>query len=98
MPRPGYPALSLKMRPTFAIAAGALLIVPAVAFLWPRSLSRPAQRPPPIVGRATFEPVPVSAPDAEGLTLSGTVKGASGQPVAGAQVFLAATSQASLTT
>ncbi|WP_257457293.1 carboxypeptidase regulatory-like domain-containing protein [Archangium lipolyticum] len=89
------------MRKWLVIGAASALVVVAVAVLWPRGT------PPPLSVSAVdasavralpeFESVEVSSGTAEGLTLTGRVLDSAGRPVAGAEVFLAASAQKTLT-
>ncbi len=89
------------MRKWFVIGAAAALVVAMVAVLWPRSeevRSGPASEVEARVARPLpdFEPVEVSSGSTEGFTLTGRVLDGSGRPVAGADVFLAASAQRTL--
>lgn len=85
------------MRRSWPFILFGLLIAGAVAFTWWPSPDEPV-----VVAQAdptpTFEAVEVRASGAQqGLTLTGTVKDPGGQPIADAEVFLASSSQSSLT-
>jgi protocatechuate 3,4-dioxygenase beta subunit len=90
------------MRKWLVIGAATALVALAVAVLWPRESSSLA----PVAAAAgssaarvlpDFAPVEVSSGSSEGLTLTGRVLDAAGRPVAGADVFLAASAQKTLT-
>jgi protocatechuate 3,4-dioxygenase beta subunit len=89
------------MRKWLVIGAATALVVLAVAVLWPRGGPPPA--PGGAVGSSTarvlpeFESVEVSSGDSEGLALTGRVLDSAGRPVAGADVFLSASAQKTLT-
>ena len=89
------------MRKWLVIGAAAALVIVAVAVLWPRGT------PPPPPSSAVdssaarvlpdFEAVEVSSGSEEGLTLTGRVLDSAGRPVPGAEVFLSASAQKTLT-
>ena len=90
------------MRKWLVIGAASALVALAVAVLWPRESSSLA----PVAAVADssaarvlpdFAPVEVSSGTSEGLVLTGRVLDAAGRPVAGADVFLAASAQKTLT-
>lgn len=87
------------MRKWLVIGAAAALVAVAVAVLWPRSGPPPAPVAASPATRALpdFESVEVSSGASEGLALTGRVLDASGRPVAGADVFLSASAQKTLT-
>ncbi|HSP79645.1 MAG TPA: carboxypeptidase-like regulatory domain-containing protein, partial [Myxococcaceae bacterium] len=91
------------MRKWLVIGAAAALVVAVVAVLWPRDEEvRPGPAASEVEVRAArplpdFEPVEVSSGTREGFTLTGRVLDGSGRPVAGADVFLAASAQRTLT-
>jgi hypothetical protein len=75
-----------------AVIAGVVALGVAAYALWPSPspvVETPEEKP-------QFEAVEVRANGSQGLTLTGIVRDPSGQPVANAQVFLAAASQTSL--
>ncbi|SES72224.1 carboxypeptidase regulatory-like domain-containing protein [Stigmatella erecta] len=88
------------MRKWLFIGASSVLAVVCVALLWPSA----GPPPPPAVSAPSaprtlpqFQSVEVSSGESEGLTLTGRVLEPSGRPVAGAEVFLAASAQKTLT-
>ncbi|HEX8825947.1 MAG TPA: carboxypeptidase-like regulatory domain-containing protein, partial [Archangium sp.] len=90
------------MRKWLVIGAASALVVVAVAVLWPKDSSSAAPLATPIASSAArelpdFESVEVSSGTAQGLTLTGRVLDSAGKPVAGAEVFLAASAQKTLT-
>ncbi len=89
------------MKKWFVIALGAAMLVAAAALLWPAAPREADDGE--AAARATpspdFTPVGVVArEEGQGLALTGTVFDPTGRPVAGAEVFLAASTQASLST
>ena len=86
------------MRKWLVIGAASLLVVLAVALLAPRPLPAvSAPVPPAARSLPDFAAVEVSSGQAEGLSLSGRVLDAAGQPIPDAEVFLAASAQKTLT-
>ncbi|WNG46604.1 carboxypeptidase regulatory-like domain-containing protein [Archangium minus] len=86
------------MRKWFVIGAATALVVVAVAVLWPRDEPPPTPVAPVARVLPEFESVEVfSSGASEGLTLTGRVLDARGAPVAGAEVFLSASAQKTLT-
>src|SRR5438270_8226464 len=88
------------MKKLLAVVAVCLLAAGAAIVFWPRSAPPEASAQPAGAGSAPardFTPIEVTAKD-EGLTLTGVVKDPRGAPVPNAEVFLAASSQASLST
>jgi protocatechuate 3,4-dioxygenase beta subunit len=89
------------MKKWFVIGAAVALVFVVAAVLWPRDEPRPASvgAVEPSAARVLpeFETVEVSSGSTEGLTLTGRVLDAAGRPVAGADVFLAASAQKTLT-
>ena len=89
------------MKKWLVIGAALVLVVVVAAVLWPREEPRAAPRPAVDAPLARmlpeFETVEVSSGSTEGLTLTGRVLDAAGRPVAGADVFLAASAQKTLT-
>ncbi len=83
------------MRRGLMVMAG-VAIVATVAFFALRPASTEDETTPQ-VAEPTFTPVSVLATAGDGLTLTGVVRDSAGTPVRGAQVFLAASSQQSLT-
>jgi hypothetical protein len=83
------------------VGVAALLTLSLVVGLWLRPTSGELAVEQPEPGRGVppkFTPVDVRATDAQGLNLSGVVRGSDGEPIGGATVFLASTEQQSLTT
>ncbi|HLL04500.1 MAG TPA: carboxypeptidase-like regulatory domain-containing protein [Myxococcaceae bacterium] len=84
------------------IGAVAVLVVVGAAAFWPRSepsRSPAASAPQSPQSRALpeFQSVEVSSGESEGLTLTGRVLDPTGRPVPGAEVFLAASAQKTIT-
>lgn len=95
-----WSSLATSVKKWLFILLGVVLVGAGVAFLWPHAPDEGtedsgdrAARPLP-----DFDPVRVSSETPTGLSLTGVVKDARGQPVPGAEVSLAASSQASLAT
>ncbi|MHB8874214.1 MAG: carboxypeptidase-like regulatory domain-containing protein, partial [Myxococcaceae bacterium] len=84
------------MKKWIAIALGAALLLGASALLWPRAVPPEAAPETPAASLPDFAPILVSAEKDSGLSLTGTIFDPTGRPVAGAEVFLAASAQASL--
>jgi hypothetical protein len=74
-----------------------VLVVSGIAVVWPTD-DDPAAAPSDESARPDFSPVAVTGTSSEGLTLKGVVLDARGQPVADAEVLLAASAQKSLST
>ncbi len=89
------------MRRWLFIAVGFALVAMGVALLWPREAlpvsSRAPGAEPSTRALPSFEEVDVTSSTSEGLSLSGRVLDSAGQPVPGAEVFLAASAQKTLT-
>ncbi|QRK05634.1 carboxypeptidase regulatory-like domain-containing protein [Archangium violaceum] len=86
------------MRKWFVIGAATALVVVAVAVLWPRDEPPPTPVAPVARVLPEFESVEVfSSGASEGLTLTGRVLDSRGAPVVGAEVFLSASAQKTLT-
>jgi len=89
------------MRKWILIGVTSALLVAGAAWLWPGASTRtgsPAAPPEAPAARALpeFSAVEVSSGGAEGLALTGRVLDSSGRPVAGAEVFLAASAERTL--
>ncbi|MFZ5469439.1 MAG: carboxypeptidase regulatory-like domain-containing protein [Myxococcota bacterium] len=89
----------MRMRQYLAILGSVVAVATVAAVLWPKAEDTLAPSPlgneaPP----ASFEPVRVEANEQGGLTLTGRVLDPTGEGVAGAEVFLAASAQSSLGT
>src|SRR5262245_30966965 len=83
-----------------ATLGGTGLAVAIAAALWLRAPAPPESPPPPAAPERlpAFEPVSVEAGRGEGLTLTGVVYDPANRPVPHAEVFLASSAQASLST
>ncbi|MDP1828489.1 MAG: carboxypeptidase-like regulatory domain-containing protein [Archangium sp.] len=80
----------------FIIFGGLVTMVVAAFLLWPRTIDPVVE--PPVEAPPQFQAVEVRATGTQqGLTLTGVVKEPGGKPIADAEVFLAASSQPSLT-
>ncbi|MBF5044196.1 carboxypeptidase regulatory-like domain-containing protein [Aggregicoccus sp. 17bor-14] len=87
------------MQKWLLVSAALLLLLAGGALVWPRAAASAAAAAPaaaPGPAPRTFLPVAVQREDAGGLTLSGHVRDAAGQPLAGADVFLAASAEETL--
>ena len=86
------------MQKWFLVSAALLLLAAGVALVRPRADASPTAAP--LEQAATrssrFQAVPVQSEAAQGLTLTGRVFDAAGQPVAGAQVHLSASAEHTL--
>ncbi len=90
------------MRKWLVIGAASVLVVVGLAFFWRQpELQRPAEisapQSPSERVLPEFQAVEVSSGDAEGLTLTGRVLDPTGRPISGAEVFLAASAQKTIT-
>jgi hypothetical protein len=90
------------MRKWLVIGAAAVLVVVGGTVYWPqsdpsRSPSASAPEPPESRALPEFQAVEVSSGEAEGLALTGRVLDPRGRPVPGAEVFLAASAQKTIT-
>ncbi|MDY7232513.1 carboxypeptidase regulatory-like domain-containing protein [Hyalangium rubrum] len=91
------------MRKWLVIGAASVLVVVCGALFWPQSEpSRPsrasaASDSPSSRALPEFQAVEVSSGEAEGLALTGRVLDPTGRPVPGAEVFLAASAQKTIT-
>ncbi|HEX8702998.1 MAG TPA: carboxypeptidase regulatory-like domain-containing protein [Myxococcaceae bacterium] len=86
------------MRKWLVIGAAAVLVVVGGALFWSQSepsgsLGSSGSPPPKSRALPEFQSVEVSSGESEGLTLTGRVLDPTGRPVAGAEVFLAASAQ-----
>ncbi len=85
------------MKKSAITVLGLVLLGAGVALVWPSETPTPSERSSPQTrARPEFKAVKVSSDTPSGLSVTGTVRDAFGKPIAEAEVFLAASSQANL--